>query len=159
MGRSSTLEGLDSRHRTLKHKVKLKELETRTAKHCCIAHLGPEPLPGPVNPDVGGAHAVALRQGEVLVQNGLLEHGVGRGLGHLEKLSRCLHGAQNVQDLNCHTVSSIIYEFVRLMFVIVYVFFLAADSSSSSPNVVCLLSVCCCHQVEKLLPNCYLTAT
>ena len=97
-------------------KLYFKELET--AKYCCIAHLGPEPLPGPVNPDVGGAHAVTLRQGEVLVQHGLLEHGVGRGLGHLEKLSRCLHGAQNVQDLNCHTVSSNIYKFV-----IVYVFF------------------------------------
>ena len=34
---------------------------------------------------------------------------------------------------------------------------LAADSSSSSPNVVCLLSVV--YQVEKLLANCYLTAT
>ena len=34
---------------------------------------------------------------------------------------------------------------------------LAADSSSSSPNVVCLLFVRV--QVEKLQPNCYLTAT
>ena len=128
----------------MKQNIKLYFKELETAKYCCIAHLGPEPLPGPVNPDVGGAHAVTLRQGEVLVQHGLLEHGVGRGLGHLEKLSRCLHRAQYDQDLNCHTVSSIIYEFVRLMFVIVYVFFLAADSSSSSPNVVCLLSVVCC---------------
>ena len=41
---------------------------------------------------------------------------------------------------------------------------LAADSSSSSPNVVvcCLFVVCLLfvvYQVEKLLANCYLTAT
>ena len=107
----------------MKQNIKLYFKELETAKYCCIAHLGPEPLPGPVNPDVGGAHAVTLRQGEVLVQHGLLEHGVGRGLGHLEKLSRCLHRAQYDQDLNCHTVSSNIYKFVRPMFVIVYVFF------------------------------------
>ena len=86
MGRSSTLEGFDSRHRTLKQNIKLYFKELETAKYCCIAHLGPEPLPGPVNPDVGGAHAVTLRQGEVLVQHGLLEHGFGGvGLGHLQR--------------------------------------------------------------------------
>ena len=36
---------------------------------------------------------------------------------------------------------------------------LAADSSSSSPNVVVCLLFVCRVQVEKLLANCYLTAT
>ena len=98
MGRSSTLEGLDSRHRTLVRNELV--LTTYNSAEQNLPHLGPEPLPGPVNPDVGGAHAVTLRQGEVLVQHGLLEHGVGRGLGHLENLGIYLHYAQMVRDPN-----------------------------------------------------------